>query len=346
MERYMLYYFSKETGRRILRNSPDIKNFSLSRPLFPNRIRITTKKNSNGEDKPRLSDAKRWILQQPTRKLEENVMFEKLTISSRNGKISTKDFSPDDTENLSKEDIKDEYHRLHDRFAELQEAFYASKKYALLIVLQGMDCSGKDGAVKKALSGVNPNGFYVEDFKVPTPVEIGHDYLWRVHQKMPKKGDIVVFNRSYYEDVLVTRVHGMIDDDTAHKRFEEIRNFEKYLVGNNTVPLKFFLHISKDFQQKKLEERLENPDKNWKFSESDLKERKFWDEYQKCYSDVLSHCGTKHAPWHVVPANHRWFRDYFILSVIVKTLEALPGLQFPVIGGNVQTLIKEVEDSR
>lgn len=270
-------------------------------------------------------------------------MFDKFLIRSSESRISIKDFSPDDTAGLSKEDVKQEYGQLQDRFSELQEMLYASKKYALLIVLQGMDCSGKDGTVKKVLTGINPNGFYVEAFKEPTPVELGHDYLWRIHQKTPQKGEIAVFNRSYYEDVLVTRVHGTIDDDTARQRFEEIRNFEKYLTGNDTVLLKFFLHISKDFQQEKLRKRLEDPEKNWKFSESDLRERKSWDQYQRCYSDVLSHCSPKYAPWYIVPANHRWFRDYFILSTIVNRLEKLP-LAYPVIRENMQELIKEVEN--
>lgn len=269
-------------------------------------------------------------------------MFENLIITAPEHPVHLKSFQPEDTQGLSKGDIKEEYIRLQERFAELQEMFYASKKYALLIVLQGMDCSGKDGTVKKVLSGINPNGFYVESFKEPTPLELEHDYLWRVHQKTPQRGDITIFNRSYYEDVLVTRVHGTIDDETAHRRFEEIRDFEKYLINNDTVLLKFFLHISKDFQQEKLEERLENPEKNWKFSEADLKERKFWDQYQDCYSDVLTNCSTKHAPWHIVPANHRWFRNYMILSTIVETLEKLP-LAYPTIQGNVQELIQEVK---
>lgn len=272
-------------------------------------------------------------------------MFDKFIVDSHGHKINTEDFSPDDTANLTKEDVKKEYLKLQEKFSELQEVFYASKKYALLIVLQGMDCSGKDGTVKKMLTGVNPNGFYVESFKVPTQIELGHDYLWRVHQKTPKKGDIVVFNRSYYEDVLVTRVHGTIDDKTAQNRFGEIRDFERYLVNNNTIILKFFLHISKDFQQKKLEERLEDPAKNWKFSEADLKERKFWDQYQACYSDVLSCSSSKFAPWHIVPSNHRWFRDYFILKTVVKTLEKL-SLEYPVIEGNVRELIQEVENNK
>lgn len=272
-------------------------------------------------------------------------MFQNLIIDSGKHPIHVKDFSPDDTGGLSKDDVSKEYRRLQKRFDELQELLYASKKYAVLIILQGMDCSGKDGTVKKAFSGIDPNGFYVEAFKEPTPAELGHDYLWRVHQKTPAKGDITVFNRSYYEDVLVTRVHGVIDQETAERRFEEICHFEKYLTDNYTVVLKFFLHISKDFQQKKLQARLENPEKNWKFSEADLKERKFWDRYQECYSDVLSRCSTKAAPWHIVPADHRWFRDYLVLSTIVETLETLP-LAYPPIRGDVQKLIREVKDSQ
>ena len=270
-------------------------------------------------------------------------MFGKFIVDS-SARVRSLDFDPGDTLGLTKEGVEAECARLQERLAELQEALYASRKYALLVVLQGMDCSGKDGAVKKLLSGVNPGGFHVEAFKTPTPEELGHDYLWRVHQKTPLRGEITVFNRSYYEDVLITRVHGLIDDDTAHRRFREIRNFEEYLIANGTVPLKFFLHISRDFQKEKLMERLKNPEKNWKFSEGDLKEREKWDEYQKCYSDVLTHSGSAHAPWHVVPSNHRWFRDYFILHTVVSALEKLP-LEYPVIEGNLRQLIRQVEAS-
>jgi len=272
-------------------------------------------------------------------------MINKFTINSSDKKFSLKEFNPDDTIKLSKKDVEEEYAKLQEKFIELQEVFYASKKYGLLIILQGMDCSGKDGTVKKVLTGVNPNGFNVENFKVPTPTELGHDYLWRIHQKTPMKGDITVFNRSYYEDVLVTRVHKTIDDDTAFNRFKEIKEFEKYLVNNNTIVLKFFLHISKEFQQEKLESRLESPKKQWKFSEADLKERKFWDKYQECYSDVISNCSTKKAPWYIIPANHRWFRDYFILKTIVKTMEDLD-LEYPSLQGNVQVLMQEVKEGK
>jgi len=276
---------------------------------------------------------------------KEDKMINKFTISSSDKKFSLSEFKPDDTAELSKKDIGEEYITLQEKFIELQEVFYASKKFGLLIILQGMDCSGKDGTVKKVLTGVNPNGFNVENFKVPTPVELGHDYLWRIHQKTPQKGDITVFNRSYYEDVLVTRVHNMIDDETAFSRFGEIKQFEKYLVNNNIIVLKFFLHISKDFQQKKLESRLESPQKYWKFSAADLKERKFWDKYQECYSDVISNCSTKEAPWNIISANHRWFRDYIILKIIVKSMEELK-LSYPKLEGDVQLLMKEVKESK
>jgi len=272
-------------------------------------------------------------------------MIKKFTVNSFDKQFSLKDYKADDTGKLSKEDIEEEYVELQEKFVKLQEVFYASKKYGLLIILQGMDCSGKDGTVKKVLTGVNPSGFNVENFKVPTPDELGHGYLWRIHKKTPVKGGIVVFNRSYYEDVLVTRVHNMIDDDTAFSRFKEIKQFEKYLVNNNTIVLKFFLNISKEFQQEKLESRLESPEKNWKFSEADLKERKFWDRYQECYSDVISNCNTKKVPWYVIPANHRWFRDYIILKIIVKTMEDLK-LEYPCPDGSIQALMQEVKESK
>jgi PPK2 family polyphosphate:nucleotide phosphotransferase len=272
-------------------------------------------------------------------------MIGKFTIDSRNGKFHLKDFDPADTAGLTKNAVVAEYAVLQERVAELQDKFYASRRFGLLIVLQGMDCSGKDGTVKNAMTNLNPSGFMVEDFKVPTPEESGHDYLWRIHRKTPMRGDITVFNRSYYEDVLVTRVHGLIDDETTQRRFKEIREFERYLVDNQTIVLKFLLHISKDFQKEKLLSRLENPDKFWKFSESDLKERQHWDEYQSCYEDVLNHCSTDCAPWHIVPADHRWFRDYLVLKVLVKTLEDLD-LAYPVPSENIKALIREVVTSQ
>lgn len=261
-----------------------------------------------------------------------------------NQHINLKDFSPKYTNDLSKKDVEEEYSVLQKKFIDLQDVFCASKKFSLLIVLQGMDCSGKDGTVKKVLAGLNPNGFKVESFKEPTSEELLHDYLWRIHKVTPKTGNITVFNRSYYEDVLVTRVHGNIDDKTAFNRFKEINRFEKYLTDNGTIILKFFLNISKDFQKEKLKNRLENPEKHWKFSEADLRERKFWDKYQNYYEDVLSNCSIDDAPWHIVPADNRWFRDYIVLKTIVNTLEKLD-LKFPDIQGNLKELIREVKES-
>jgi len=274
---------------------------------------------------------------------EEFKMLNKFTISS-NRKISLQDFSPVDTAKFEKKDIQEDYLKLQERFIELQVVFSASQKFGLLIILQGMDCSGKDGTVKKVLNGVNPSGFVVHSFKQPTSEELGHDYLWRAHKVTPLRGDITVFNRSYYEDVLVTRVHKTIDDKIASRRFKEIAEFEKYLISNGTIVLKFFLHISKEFQQKKLKSRLEIPEKHWKFSLADLAERKFWDKYQEYYADMLSNCSTKQAPWYIVPADHRWFRDYVILKKIVSTMEDLK-LQFPEINGTIQQLIQEVKES-
>ncbi|SPF37000.1 Polyphosphate kinase 2 family protein [Candidatus Desulfosporosinus infrequens] len=269
-------------------------------------------------------------------------MLKNLTICS-NKKVDLDDFSPTDTDKLEKKDIQEKYLELQERFIELQDVFRASKKFSLLIILQGMDCSGKDGTVKKALAGVNPNGFSVQSFKQPTLEESDHDYLWRAHKATPSKGNITVFNRSYYEDVLVTRVHKMIDDSTAIARFKEITEFEKYLVSNGTIILKFFLHISKDFQQKKLLSRLEIPEKHWKFSLADLAERKFWDKYQKYYADVLSNCSTEQAPWYIVPADHRWFRDYIVLQRIVTTLEDLK-LKYPATNETITQLMKEISE--
>ncbi|MDD3224092.1 MAG: polyphosphate kinase 2 family protein [Clostridium sp.] len=271
-------------------------------------------------------------------------MLKKFIINSKR-QLDVTNFDPEDTENLSREDIYEDYLNLQKKFIELQNIFCACKKYSMLIVLQGMDCSGKDGTVKKAFTGVDPNGFNVKSFKEPSDEELSHDYLWRVHKETPKKGNITIFNRSYYEDVLVTRVHETIDTKKAFSRFDEINMFEKYLTENDTIILKFFLHISKDFQKKKLENRLKRPEKHWKFSAADLRERKYWDNYQKCYSDVLSNCSTDKAPWIIVPANNRWFRDYLVLDAIVNKLSSLT-LNFPELDGDIHKLIKEVKESQ
>ena len=214
--------------------------------------------------------------------------------------------------------------------SDLQELLYAEHRRSLLIVLQAMDTGGKDGAIENLLTGVNPAGVQVANFKAPTAEELSHDFLWRIHAQTPARGHIGVFNRSHYEDVLVTRVHGLVDKKTWTRRYEDINNFEELLTQNGTHILKFFLHISKEEQAGRLQARLDDPTKNWKFDPNDLKERARWDDYQAAYEDAVRHCSPAHAPWFVVPANHKWARDLAITEIVVAELEAMK-LRPPVI---------------
>jgi PPK2 family polyphosphate:nucleotide phosphotransferase len=213
--------------------------------------------------------------------------------------------------------------KLNAELVKLQNVLYAEHKQRVLIVLQAMDTGGKDGAVRKVFSGVNPQGVKIVSFKAPTAPELDHDYLWRVHPHVPGKGDIVVFNRSHYEDVLITRVHGWIDKKQCEKRYRHINEFERLLADEGTTVLKFFLHISKDEQKKRLQERLDDPSKHWKFNVGDLAERKLWDKYQDAYEVALRETSSKAAPWYVVPADNKWLRDVYLLEVIVEALESL-----------------------
>ncbi|MCE9624797.1 MAG: polyphosphate kinase 2 family protein [Deltaproteobacteria bacterium] len=211
---------------------------------------------------------------------------------------------------------------------ELQERLYAGKQNGLLIVLQGMDTSGKDGTIKHVMSGCNPIGCVVHSFKVPTEEELSHDYLWRVHQRVPPKGFIGIFNRSHYEDVLVTRVHGMVSKKVVLRRFDEINDFESLLARNGTVILKFFLHLSKEEQRRRLEDRARDPQKRWKFSLNDVKERKYWAAYHQAFQDALEATSTKQAPWYVIPADHKWYRNWVVGKILIETLESMK-LKFP-----------------
>jgi PPK2 family polyphosphate:nucleotide phosphotransferase len=215
-----------------------------------------------------------------------------------------------------------------ERISELQKVFYADNRHALLIVLQGMDTSGKDGTIRHLLTGVNPMGVSVSSFKTPTAEELDHDYLWRVHHETPRKGEIGVFNRSHYENVLVVRVHGFVPPKVWKKYYKQINAFERYLVENGTVVLKFMLHISKDEQRKRLQERVDDPKKNWKMSLADLDERKLWDAYQEAYEDAINECSTEHAPWHVIPSDKKWFRNLAISQIVADTMEGLE-LEYP-----------------
>jgi PPK2 family polyphosphate:nucleotide phosphotransferase len=205
----------------------------------------------------------------------------------------------------------------------LQELLYASSSHALLIVLQAMDAGGKDGAISHVFSGVNPQGCNVTSFKVPNSEEAAHDYLWRYHLACPRRGMIGIFNRSQYESVLVERVHNLVPKNVWSKRYDQINDFERMLAAEKTVILKFFLHISKSEQKKRFQARLSDKSRNWKFSPSDLAERKYWDDYQSAFTDALHYCSTDHAPWFIVPSDHKWFRNWVLSDTIVRTLQKL-----------------------
>jgi PPK2 family polyphosphate:nucleotide phosphotransferase len=209
------------------------------------------------------------------------------------------------------------------RLVQLQEELHAEHKHKVLVVFQAMDTGGKDGATRKVFSGLNPQGVRVTSFKAPTAAELDRDYLWRVHQHVPAKGEIAIFNRSHYEDVLITRVHGWIDAKQCERRYRHILEFERMLAHEGTTILKFFLHISKDEQKRRLQERLDDPAKHWKFNPGDLDERKLWDEYQGAYQRALRETSRDHAPWYVVPANRKWLRDLYVSQELVKALTGL-----------------------
>ncbi len=228
-----------------------------------------------------------------------------------------------------------------EELAELQDKLYDQNTYALLIIFQAMDAAGKDGTIKHVMSGINPQGCEVYSFKAPSAIELDHDYLWRTSRCLPERGRIGIFNRSYYEEVLITKVHPAIiqkqqlpekykDKDVYSRRYEEINNFERYLKHQGVVVLKFFLNVSKDEQKKRFLERIDRPDKNWKFSASDARERAYWNDYMKAYSDCLSATSTKTAPWHVIPADTKWFTRLAVGAVIIRALRDLK-LKYPEI---------------
>ncbi len=216
-----------------------------------------------------------------------------------------------------------ELDKLRERLDELQALLYAEHEHKVLVVLQAMDAGGKDGTIRSVFEGVNPQGVKVTSFKVPTALELDHDYLWRVHRHTPGKGEIAIFNRSHYEDVLVTRVHGLVDREVCVRRYAHINDFERLLAEEGTTLLKFFLHIDLDEQKVRLQERLEIPRKRWKFRRADLEERKLWPDYVRAYEDALSATSTAWAPWHIIPANHNWYRNLQVVRTIVDALEAL-----------------------
>jgi PPK2 family polyphosphate:nucleotide phosphotransferase len=243
-------------------------------------------------------------------------------------KVDLRKFDPSATNGLNREAAEQEMVGLRVRLNDLQNLLYADERYAMLVVLQGIDAAGKDGTVNSVFEQVGPIGCSVVSFKVPTPEELSHDYLWRYRTKMPKRGYVTIFNRSYYEAVLVERVKGIVPKSTWEQRYEDINRLEEYLLRNNTVVMKFFLAISKEEQRERLQERIDNPRKQWKFRPADLEERKLWDEYLEAFEDALERCNTEQAPWHVVPADRKWYRDVVVARALVAKLESL-GLRYP-----------------
>jgi PPK2 family polyphosphate:nucleotide phosphotransferase len=237
-------------------------------------------------------------------------------------KFKLKKFDPGDTHGISKSHAAQAGAGHVATLAAQHDLLYAEHKHALLIVLQGMDAAGKDGTIKHVMSGVNPQGCSVTPFKQPSPRELSHDFLWRVHAAVPAKGEIGIFNRSQYEDVLIARVHNLVPREIWKRRYDEINAFEEILTENNVHILKFFLHMSNGEQEKRFQERLSDPSKNWKASAADFSERKYWDDYQKAYEDAIAKCSTKDAPWYVIPSDHKWFRNYAVAEIVVRTLES------------------------
>jgi PPK2 family polyphosphate:nucleotide phosphotransferase len=275
---------------------------------------------------------------------------------SNGEKFRLKDHDPSDTG-----DVKDQQHsqKIIDHrvglIANLQEKLYAQDHWASLLVFQGMDAAGKDGVIKHVMSGVNPQGCDVHSFKTPSTEELNHDYLWRVHRCVPERGMIGIFNRSYYEEVLVVRVHpsllrgekladSLITKHIWEQRYEDINAFEHYLTHNGVVIRKFFLHISKKEQKKRFLERLEDSKKNWKFSMADVKERGYWDDYQEAYEEMIQNTAAKHAPWYVVPADNKWYTQLIVASAIITTLEELD-LSFPDVDKEKKKELESVRES-
>ena len=271
-------------------------------------------------------------------------------------KFSLKNVDPGDTHDFNSEDKPRARAALAagvEVLSELQDKLYAQDKWAVLLILQAMDAAGKDGAIKHVMSGLNPQGCQVFSFKAPTSEDLDHDFLWRCMKCLPERGRIGIFNRSYYEETLVVRVHPeflakqklspeLITKDIWKERFRDIRAFERYLTRNGVIVRKFFLHLSKKEQRRRFLDRIENPEKNWKFSANDAKEREHWDAYMEAYEDMIQHTATKDAPWYVVPADHKWFTRLVVAAAVIDTLTTLK-LAYPRVGPNK---LKEIGEAK
>ncbi len=271
-------------------------------------------------------------------------------------KFRLKDFDPGDTLHMKPGDklhAKEDLAAGVETLARLQDILYAQDRWGVLLIFQAMDAAGKDGAIKHVMSGINPQGCEVYSFKAPSSQELNHDFLWRCFRSLPQRGRIGIFNRSYYEETLVVRVHPellggqRLPEELIHKRiwkdrFQDIRALERYLARNGIAVCKFFLHVSRKEQKRRFLERLENPDKNWKFSPADLHERGYWDEYMEAYEDMIRNTATKHAPWYVVPADNKWFTRLVVATAVIETLASL-GLEYPKVAPEV---VKDLEAAR
>ncbi|MEY2439887.1 MAG: hypothetical protein QOI34_1272 [Verrucomicrobiota bacterium] len=253
-------------------------------------------------------------------------------------KLALSKIDPDDTGSATKQGAVKRFDELREEINVLQQKLYAEHRQSLLVVFQAMDTGGKDGAIKTLCSGLNPAGLWIRSFKVPTPPELEHDFLWRAHQVTPPKGMIGIWNRSQYEDVLVVRVHKLVKKKVWKSRYDQINQFEKILSENGTTLVKFMLHISKDEQKVRLQARLDDPKKQWKFRVADLKERALWNDYQKAYEDAINCCSTDWAPWYVVPANHKWARNFAIAEMLVRVLKEMDP-RYPKLSLNPKTVV-------
>jgi len=249
----------------------------------------------------------------------------KSTLVKPGTRVRLADHDPDENGGFSKDDpeVEQRLEAARERMGDLQARLYAESKQALLIVLQAMDAGGKDGTIRHVMRGVNPQGCSVTSFKAPTTDELAHDFLWRIHQHVPAKGLITVFNRSHYEDVLIARVRKLVPKSVWSKRYAQINAFERLLTESGTRVLKLYLHISEDEQKQRLQARLSDPQKCWKFNPQDLKEREAWDQYMAVYEDALSKCSTACAPWHIIPANRKWYRNLLVAELVADTLETM-----------------------
>jgi len=255
--------------------------------------------------------------------------FSKELMVTPGKKVKLVDWDPDDTLGWEKgRKMKASLDKAIERIDRLQYLLYAEHKRALLIVLQGCDAAGKDGTIRHVMTGCNPQGCHVTSFKKPSAEEASHDYLWRIHHAVPEYGDIGIFNRSVYEDVLVVRVHNFVPKEVWSRRYDQINAFEELLDDNRIRIIKFFLHISKDEQKKRFQQRIDDPDRRWKISEADFDERKFWDDYTLAYEDALTKCNAPHAPWFIIPSNKKWFRNLAISQIIAETMESMD-MKFP-----------------